>query len=749
MDDSDSFYVACELGQTSVIDLMLTKDDSDVDVNLRSADGSTPLLIASKRGHVNTVRRLLMVKGIDVNVHWVGHTPQCTPLMLAAEHGDETLVTRLLQLRARIDARDEQGRTALYCAVRHDQVAVVSRLLDARASPNIRRAPDNSTPFLLAAEHGFVRMLAALKDAGAATTATLTDGSDALLLAVQNSHIEAVQRLLAWRGGPSVVSRSLLGIATARGHVGVLQLLLASESSDSPLEDVSSQQEAQKLQSMGLPPGPGDVVAASATEASQLRGKGNDLFNRGHFDAALIAFSRASELSVCHLAPSNAAQAALELGDYEQALQFATLAFRRDRTHTKTWFRYVKALSFLRRASEALVWVADRAFDDSSGISTETRSELVQAIAESSPYLDAVHPGVCLQRVEAGYRVVALQPIKVHAKISSELAVVPWSWLDVSRPERIERFVTTVTREQVQMVTGVHPRSYEHVPKVEVEPLRSLRPQIAEMLPRATAQDIDECIRLLGIAQLSSHDDGIHQFGSFINHSCAFNAELRGKNHLAIFACRDILVGEEICIPYLGSGLLNAHVNIRRLSFRKGWGLECWCPRCKEELQLDDERIAQGGEEIDEAHFLEFQSRQAKLLKAEKDLLLGADFNNSSATSWQAWEEVWLLTQYIDRLDHYVQSKPARLSLQAGRDIVFALEAAGALERVSRLLHLQLAYLPVYTMNLHAVRSTLLSVLQIYEHAQCTSKVQGFCDVTEIRSSIQALALILKQTDSV
>ena len=720
---SHGLYEACELGQTPVVDLILR--DGEVNVNLRSGDGSTPLLIALKRGHASTVSRLLLVKGIDVNVQWVGNKPQYTPLMLAAENGDETSVSRLLHLRARIDARDENGSTALYCAVSRNEFAVVSRLLEARASPNIRRN-DSSTPLQTAAERGFVAILALLKDAGACTTAKLADVSDdALLIRGKADHTAAVRQAMTSEGDPKA-QIAPPGIST---------------------------QEAKDDLSTGLR-GPGDVAAIQATQASRVRREGNDLFDKGHFDAALRSFKRASELDLsCHLAPSNASQAAIEVGDYGQALEFAKVAFNRCRAHTKTWVRLVKALSFLRRASEALVWVADLACDTSCSISIDLRSELVQAIADSSPYCDAIHPGVCLERVEgSGYRVVAIQPIKVHEKISSEVAVVPWTWLDASRPDHINRFVTTVTCEQVQSVTGVYPRSYEQVPEEEVGPLRLLRPQIAQMLPRASKEDIDECIRLLGIAQLSSHDDGIHHLGSFINHSCTFNAELRGKHHLEIFACRDILVGEEICIPYLGSGLLNAHVNIRRLSFKKGWGLECCCVRCLKELQLDAERIARGDTDIDEPYFLEFQRSQSKLLNADKDVLLTAYFSNpASTTRWQqgGWEEVWVLTQYTERLDRYLQSEMPKLSVHAARDICSRMDAAGCLERVSRLLQLQLAYLPAFTMNLYAGRSALLAALQMHEFAECVSIWHGFQSMRAIRDSIEALILVLKQTDSV
>ena len=59
------FYFASELGQASVVDKMLK--NGGVNINKRSSDGSTPLLIAARRGHTITVMWLLKVLDIEIN----------------------------------------------------------------------------------------------------------------------------------------------------------------------------------------------------------------------------------------------------------------------------------------------------------------------------------------------------------------------------------------------------------------------------------------------------------------------------------------------------------------------------------------------------------------------------------------------------------------------------------------------------------------------------------------------------------
>jgi len=153
------FYFASELGQASLVDKMLK--NGGVNINRRSSDGSTPLLIAARRGHTITVMRLLKVLDIEINCQWVGNTA-CTTLMLAAENGDEAVVDRLLALEVKVDVRDEFGSTALCCAATHNKVAVVRQLLQAKAAPNIRKFRDNATPFLVAAQNGHVDVVRSL-----------------------------------------------------------------------------------------------------------------------------------------------------------------------------------------------------------------------------------------------------------------------------------------------------------------------------------------------------------------------------------------------------------------------------------------------------------------------------------------------------------------------------------------------------------------------------------------------------------
>lgn len=79
--------------------------------------------------------------------------------------------------------------------------------------------------------------------------------------------------------------------------------------------------------------------------------------------------------------------------------------------------------------------------------------------------------------------------------------------------------------------------------------LKILEERVTNLAPKDTnVIDIQELTRLLSIIKLNSHDDGVHGFGIFFNHSCDSNSEVRGSRNLDIYANREIKKGEEISI---------------------------------------------------------------------------------------------------------------------------------------------------------------------------------------------------------
>lgn len=119
-------HVACELGHIRVVVLLL--ETGVCDVNEATPDGLTPLLLASKNGHVGTVRYLLIQPRIRIDKCSIENGR--TPLMMAAIEGHCAIVEMLLS-RSGIDInlRDKNGSTALFFAAERGDVNIVEHLL--------------------------------------------------------------------------------------------------------------------------------------------------------------------------------------------------------------------------------------------------------------------------------------------------------------------------------------------------------------------------------------------------------------------------------------------------------------------------------------------------------------------------------------------------------------------------------------------------------------------------------------------
>ena len=105
--------------------------------NQRNRFGDTPLLLASLKGDLDSVRTLVAA-GADINPRgW-------TPLIYAATGGHDDVLTFLLQRGADIDAASPNGTTALMMAVREHHLDT-ARLLIGRGADVNRRNQDGAS----------------------------------------------------------------------------------------------------------------------------------------------------------------------------------------------------------------------------------------------------------------------------------------------------------------------------------------------------------------------------------------------------------------------------------------------------------------------------------------------------------------------------------------------------------------------------------------------------------------------------
>jgi ankyrin repeat protein len=250
-------------GSIDVVDSLLTVQGLDIDVC--DEVGDTPLLLASRAGRTN-VLRTLVGRRCDVNargelgrtaLHWVvlagdhdavdcllavdhlnvslPDQSGCTPLLLAAanhRYAEMTAIIHAAALRADVNWRGSDGRTALHWICKTGNTDLVRELVAVHADPNIR---DNSsdTALLLAVKERHVAAALELIVSGGADIhcADATNGRQALHYAAEFGLTELIRALID--GGSDVSStdndgRTALVLSAMNGHEEIVRLFIDS-----------------------------------------------------------------------------------------------------------------------------------------------------------------------------------------------------------------------------------------------------------------------------------------------------------------------------------------------------------------------------------------------------------------------------------------------------------------------------------------------------------------------------------------
>lgn len=243
--------------------------DAAAELDVRNHDGRTPLGIACAAGNWR-LAKFLLERGARPEL------AQATPALLAAAAGDEddaAGVQLLLKHKARVDARDAHGRSALHEAALAGHAEIVGVLLGAGADVHARDAAQR-TPWLEAARGGHPAVVERLLPAKPELRATDAEGRDALWLACAAEAPTAalVQRLLELGLDPNDAAadgRRPIDLAAAAGRWGIVSALdpayplPAAVSDAGPAQPVADRAPASLLRD-GLAAGQVDGLASLA-----------------------------------------------------------------------------------------------------------------------------------------------------------------------------------------------------------------------------------------------------------------------------------------------------------------------------------------------------------------------------------------------------------------------------------------------------------------------------------------------------
>ncbi|TRY55963.1 hypothetical protein DNTS_011345 [Danionella cerebrum] len=199
--------------------------DKFKEVDGRSDNGQTPLMLASEQGSLDIVQELIR-RGANVNLDDV----DCwSALISAAKEGHVEVVNELLENSAYIEHRDMGGWTALTWASYKGRVEVAKILLESGANPNTTGQQYSVYPIIWAAGRGHSEIVKLLMEHGAKVNCSDKYGTTPLIWAARKGHYDNVMHLL--ENGADVDqeganSMTALIVAVKGGYTEVVKELL-------------------------------------------------------------------------------------------------------------------------------------------------------------------------------------------------------------------------------------------------------------------------------------------------------------------------------------------------------------------------------------------------------------------------------------------------------------------------------------------------------------------------------------------
>ena len=254
-------HSSCERGYVGIVKTLVTEHKADV--NARTDSGDTPLTLAARHGHDNVVHVLLSdsqclvdAKGqggytalhysrryghVDIVRTLVKHKANVnartdsgdTPLTLAAENGHDNVVHALLSdFQCLVDAKGQDGYTALHYSCSGGHVDIVRTLVKNKANVNAR-TDSGDTPLTLAARHGHDNVVhVLLSGSQCLVDAKGQDGYTALHYSCSGGHVDIVRTLVKHKANVNARTDSgdtPLHVAALYGKIKVVTAIISSD----------------------------------------------------------------------------------------------------------------------------------------------------------------------------------------------------------------------------------------------------------------------------------------------------------------------------------------------------------------------------------------------------------------------------------------------------------------------------------------------------------------------------------------
>uniref|UniRef100_A0A671YRW0 Kinase D interacting substrate 220 n=1 Tax=Sparus aurata TaxID=8175 RepID=A0A671YRW0_SPAAU len=217
--------VAAEQGSLEIVQELIRRG---ANVNLDDVDCWTALISAAKEGHIDVVRELLENKANLEHRDMHLYDRSVYPIIWAAGRGHAEIVHLLLQHGAKVNCSDKYGTTPLIWAARKGHYESVMHLL-ANGADVDQEGANSMTALIVAVKGGYTEVVKELLKRNPNVNMTDKDGNTALAIAAKEGHTEIVQDLLDAGTYVNIPDRSgetmLIG-AVRGGHVEIVRALL-------------------------------------------------------------------------------------------------------------------------------------------------------------------------------------------------------------------------------------------------------------------------------------------------------------------------------------------------------------------------------------------------------------------------------------------------------------------------------------------------------------------------------------------
>ncbi|KAG0516427.1 hypothetical protein BDA96_09G002200 [Sorghum bicolor] len=382
-----ALHFAAREGRADVCEFLI--GELGLPVDPKDDDGETPLIHATRQGHLDTAKylldhgadpsvatnlgatalhhaagigntelmKLLLSKGVDVE----SESDAGTPLVWAAGHGNPDAVKLLLQHNAKPNTENDDGVTALLSAVAAGSLPCLEVLIKAGANPNVKAG--GATPLHIAADSGNIEVIKCLLKAGADPNICDDDELKPVQVAAWRNNREAVELLLP-------LTSPIPGVSNWNVD-GIIEQMLPKEYGEKSQSKEAASLKSGRTQTV-------EVSPEAKKRSLEAKSRGDDAFRRKDYLVAVDAYTQATELDPTDATVlSNRSLCWLRAGQAERALEDAKACRALRPDWAKACYREGAAHRLLQRFEDAA-----NAFYEGVQLDPENK-ELVSAFREA------------------------------------------------------------------------------------------------------------------------------------------------------------------------------------------------------------------------------------------------------------------------------------------------------------------------------------------------------------------------------